>query len=243
MHPASARDGATRSTTAPTVKVATSAAAVCGRKLAAAAVIDSPRSPSRLIWWKATAVASIPLTDTAAATSQNQPVRAACARVMPTITCLASPPSGTPSGRCPSCSGRSLITSSASGITVSQTRTPSPAHTARQPYAETSRSRSTGARLMPAAPTADTTPTATPRRRVNHSAVAVVAVRPSAPCPAIRIPTKPAVTPTIPVTADNPMRKAPNTAPTTAMVRRTPNLSSARPTIGMAAAPVSVPIR
>jgi hypothetical protein len=73
MQTASAREGDTRSARAPIARVASSAAAVCGRKFAAASVVDSPRSPSRLIWWKATAVASIPLNDTAAVTSAPPP--------------------------------------------------------------------------------------------------------------------------------------------------------------------------
>lgn len=75
---------------------------------------------------------------------------------------------------------------------------------------------------MPMAPMALTMPIAVPRRRVNHSAVAVVAVRLSAPCPAIRMPTKPAVSPMSSVTSAMEIRTAPKTAPMVAMVRRTP---------------------
>jgi hypothetical protein len=78
---------------------------------------------------------------------------------------------------------------------------------------------------------------------VNHSATAVVAVNPSAPCPAIRITTNPAVSPTMEPTADRAHRAAANTSPMTTMTRRTPYRSSRRPTIGMARAPVSVPAR
>ncbi len=96
---------------------------------------------------------------------------------------------------------------------------------------------------MPSEPIAVTMPIANPRRRSNHNATMVVAVSVNAPCPIIRIPTKPKVSPTIEVTNERAMRIAPKTNPIAIIVRRAPNLSNARPTHGSANAPISVPIR
>ena len=124
-----------------------------------------------------------------------------------------------------------------------QTATPSTSQAVRQPWSAMKPSMIRGVIEMPIAPTALTIPVAVPRRRTNHNAAAVVAVRLSAPWPAMRMPTKPAVSPTMPLTVDKAIRAPPNTAPMTAIVRRMPKRSSARPTQGIASAPVSVPIR
>ncbi len=96
---------------------------------------------------------------------------------------------------------------------------------------------------MPTAPTAVTMPIASPRLRVNHNATDVVAVRFRAPCPIMRMPIKPAVRPTMPDTKDIAIKKAPKSAPTMIMTRRTPYRSIACPIHGNASAPTRVPIR
>lgn len=53
----------------------------------------------------------------------------------------------------------------------------------------------------------------------------------------------PAVSPSPLGTADNARRTAPNAAPTTVIVRLAPCRSRARPTVGIAVAPSSVPMR
>ncbi len=105
---------------------------------------------------------------------------------------------------------------------MSQTASPSTAHAVRQPCCAMTPSMRRGVAEIPIDPSADTRPTAMPRRRSNHRATAVVAVSPSAPWPAMRTPTKPAVRPTIELTNDSPMSTAPKAKPMTAMVRRTP---------------------
>jgi hypothetical protein len=126
---------------------------------------------------------------------------------------------------------------------TTQTASPSTSQAVRQPCSPMTPSISRGVDEIPTAPTADTMPVARPRRRSNHSATAVVAVSPSAPWPAMRIPTNPAVSPTTEVTKDSPIRSAPNASPMTAIVRRTPYRSSARPIHGSAIAPARVPTR
>ncbi len=177
-------------------------------------------------------------------TVQKNGVRSATARVRPQAGRGGDAASVIlPSGRWPRSAGRSRIPSSATGSTRAATTSPSISHARRHPVCAISDSSSTGASEISETPTALTSPIAVPRLRSNHRATAVVAARPSAPCPAMRMATNPAVSPTIELTADSAHRASAKTAPITAMTRRTPNRSSARPTKGIATAPVRVPTR
>lgn len=151
-------------------------------KLAAACSVVSPCAPRMENWWNDRPVPIRPVATTPPVSAQNMRLRTATARVTPaTGSAVAASSAVAPSTCWPIDAGESRMPSRAM-VKVTRPTTPAAtSHADRQPSDVTRAASVTGAIVINPCPPAAVRPMASPRRRSNQKATAVVEVIVSAP--------------------------------------------------------------